>query len=266
MDKEQQVWKHYEDYLKEANIGIPYSDLSHILSGMRNNVSGGCTRAELKEMMLNIYTPVNIMWALEQWQIQMDILLHTKLDSLSGKSRYEYYDRELDENPYVFDPDDVLDDSAPDTHIYDLSSITQDMISIASEFGRKESTELLLDIQKKSHLKKNWELQMLIGDCYRQNKEFDKAISTYEELWKQNGHNDLSIPDAISFTRFAKQQGDELFKRKMDDWLDEYHEFKKSDTFRRESPKVSRNDPCPCGSGKKYKNCCGRNPGKRDIK
>ena len=22
--------------------------------------------------------------------------------------------------------------------------------------------------------------------------------------------------------------------------------------------KVGRNDPCPCGSGKKYKNCCGR--------
>ena len=28
---------------------------------------------------------------------------------------------------------------------------------------------------------------------------------------------------------------------------------------RRTSPKIGRNDPCPCGSGKKYKNCCGRN-------
>ncbi|MEP6685557.1 MAG: SEC-C metal-binding domain-containing protein, partial [Verrucomicrobiota bacterium] len=27
---------------------------------------------------------------------------------------------------------------------------------------------------------------------------------------------------------------------------------------RRGIPKVGRNDPCPCGSGKKYKNCCGR--------
>jgi SEC-C motif-containing protein len=25
----------------------------------------------------------------------------------------------------------------------------------------------------------------------------------------------------------------------------------------REEPKVGRNDPCPCGSGKKYKRCCG---------
>jgi hypothetical protein len=28
------------------------------------------------------------------------------------------------------------------------------------------------------------------------------------------------------------------------------------DTFERDAPKVGRNDPCPCGSGKKYKKCC----------
>ncbi len=29
------------------------------------------------------------------------------------------------------------------------------------------------------------------------------------------------------------------------------------ETVRRTEPKVGRNDPCPCGSGKKYKKCCG---------
>jgi hypothetical protein len=29
-----------------------------------------------------------------------------------------------------------------------------------------------------------------------------------------------------------------------------------TDTFEREGPKIGRNDPCPCGSGKKYKKCC----------
>jgi uncharacterized protein len=28
-------------------------------------------------------------------------------------------------------------------------------------------------------------------------------------------------------------------------------------TFQRDHPKIGRNDPCPCGSGKKYKKCCG---------
>jgi preprotein translocase subunit SecA len=29
------------------------------------------------------------------------------------------------------------------------------------------------------------------------------------------------------------------------------------ETYVRPEPKVGRNEPCPCGSGKKYKKCCG---------
>ncbi|NOX55593.1 MAG: hypothetical protein GXP27_14370 [Planctomycetes bacterium] len=32
-------------------------------------------------------------------------------------------------------------------------------------------------------------------------------------------------------------------------------------TVRNEAPRVGRNDPCPCGSGKKHKKCCGRASG-----
>jgi SEC-C motif-containing protein len=60
----------------------------------------------------------------------------------------------------------------------------------------------------------------------------------------------------------------------MDGLRDTHHEkanFKKKDgrwfydegsvqpiTVVRTGPKVGRNDPCPCGSGKKYKHCCGK--------
>ena len=37
-----------------------------------------------------------------------------------------------------------------------------------------------------------------------------------------------------------------------------YTEQKKSGTVVK-AHKIGRNDPCPCGSGKKYKFCCGRN-------
>lgn len=36
-----------------------------------------------------------------------------------------------------------------------------------------------------------------------------------------------------------------------------YKEQKESTTVRKEK-KIGRNDPCPCGSGKKYKKCCGK--------
>ena len=36
-----------------------------------------------------------------------------------------------------------------------------------------------------------------------------------------------------------------------------YKEQRDSGTVRKPK-KIGRNDPCPCGSGKKYKKCCGR--------
>jgi uncharacterized protein YecA (UPF0149 family) len=32
----------------------------------------------------------------------------------------------------------------------------------------------------------------------------------------------------------------------------------KIETIVRDMPRVGRNDPCPCGSGKKFKKCCGK--------
>lgn len=48
-----------------------------------------------------------------------------------------------------------------------------------------------------------------------------------------------------------------LFEKKDSVWF--YKEAKnlgQAGPIRREQPKVGRNDPCPCGSGKKYKKCC----------
>lgn len=47
-----------------------------------------------------------------------------------------------------------------------------------------------------------------------------------------------------------------LSKEKM---MEIIKEFKRSKTVVREEAKIGRNDPCPCGSGKKYKKCCGKN-------
>jgi len=47
-----------------------------------------------------------------------------------------------------------------------------------------------------------------------------------------------------------------IFKKIDGKWF--YHDGVFVDsTIKREEAKVGRNDPCPCGSGKKYKKCCG---------
>ena len=53
----------------------------------------------------------------------------------------------------------------------------------------------------------------------------------------------------------------------LEEWDDIYDDEKKKEivtAYRRsrtvvKEKKIGRNEPCPCGSGKKYKHCCGKN-------
>lgn len=55
------------------------------------------------------------------------------------------------------------------------------------------------------------------------------------------------------------EEWEPIFDKETRDRL--YTEQKKSTTYVREGAKIGRNDPCPCGSGKKYKKCCGAHAG-----
>ena len=72
---------------------------------------------------------------------------------------------------------------------------------------------------------------------------FDK-----EKLYK-------NMVDAQAEWLYELPQWDEIFTKERQREL--YLEQKQSGTIVK-APKVGRNDPCPCGSGKKYKKCCGR--------
>lgn len=48
-----------------------------------------------------------------------------------------------------------------------------------------------------------------------------------------------------------------LFAREDGKWVYTGAQPMRGQTIKRETPKIGRNDPCPCGSGKKYKKCCG---------
>jgi SEC-C motif domain protein len=46
------------------------------------------------------------------------------------------------------------------------------------------------------------------------------------------------------------------FRRTDGRWIFEDGRVIGPDPVRREAPKIGRNDPCPCGSGRKFKKCC----------
>ena len=66
------------------------------------------------------------------------------------------------------------------------------------------------------------------------------------------------VSQAVSRSAGAQFSGDAA-RRQAAGGVMQRHTTGQSVTVRRTSPKIGRNDPCPCGSGKKYKMCCGRN-------
>ena len=82
-------------------------------------------------------------------------------------------------------------------------------------------------------------LMLLTGEAEAAAREHGEEWAEGEELEEIVADCEEELPQAVAdIYRF---------------WLVK----RSTQTIRRDSPKIGRNDPCPCGSGKKYKQCCG---------
>lgn len=70
----------------------------------------------------------------------------------------------------------------------------------------------------------------------------DEGMVRFRAMFRHKG----GTQSLTEHSRFVRREGRWYY-------LDGEHE---TETVRNENPKVGRNDPCPCGSGKKFKKCC----------
>ncbi len=115
------------------------------------------------------------------------------------------------------------------------------------------------------------DVDFIVESCHPQirAKQDQKSI----EAWSRNAdwkglaieHEEADEDRAfIDFTVRFVESGENVehkekaeFRKKDDRWYYFDSKFSRPEPIRRDSEKVGRNDPCPCGSGKKYKKCCG---------
>jgi len=87
-----------------------------------------------------------------------------------------------------------------------------------------------------------------------------EAMGLLFKIGRRVGISKKALNDVLKlfklFFKFMDEKGviTEEMKREMPDM----GIINPPQTFRRETPKIGRNQPCFCGSGKKYKICCGR--------
>ncbi|PKN31106.1 MAG: preprotein translocase subunit SecA [Deltaproteobacteria bacterium HGW-Deltaproteobacteria-21] len=171
-------------------------------------------------------------------------------------------------------PDDVGEDHFFSLKADDLATMIREQVQEAQEkklaaFGKEELNSIhkfimlqIIDNQWVAHLQDMEHMKEGIGlrgygqmDPLREYKK--EGFALFEQLMDRIREEILST---LSRLQIMKQRppADVLpARRKKPMHFSHGDEAERPVTVKREGKKVGRNDPCPCGSGKKYKKCCG---------
>jgi len=190
----------------------------------------------------------------------------------------------------------VYTGESPHPEDWDIKGLLQDLKFIfldselseqdAKNMTKQELKEKLISIAKEKYEKKEQEVDELMRELERVvllrvvDMHWMEHIDAVEQLREGISLRAIGQKDPVVEFRFeAFEMFDEMIKRIQEDTIKiilhanvenmpqrervakEMYENAPSDTPVRKpvvkTQKVGRNDPCPCGSGKKYKKCCG---------
>ena len=127
-----------------------------------------------------------------------------------------------------------------------LSNPNEVVKGTVKELAEKFDVELMSMVGFLDGINDSWKIQNPIEEM-DENTEVNLGYDL-ETLYK-------NMVDAKADWLYELPQWNSIFSEEKRKEL--YLEQKKSGTVVK-GPKIGRNDPCPCGSGKKYKHCCGR--------
>lgn len=152
-------------------------------------------------------------------------------------------------------------------NIEDKDLIDSELISfIAWEAGDLKAEELLALVEKCYEQKLIH--HTILGDYKEYKKSFfeEARISPKRNIYSSTFEKYQDILKAWSSYQSEEEQEGGLWDEKMGQLESGEFRIPTSEqstnsewmpaTVKRETPKVGRNEPCPCGSGKKYKKCC----------
>jgi hypothetical protein len=160
-------------------------------------------------------------------------------------------------------------------NLFDANFITL-TTSYLTEFSGVELIEYIQLFEKE-----NWLDRTFAGNSEEIIAEINKGIMPYNLLpmpqnlgeyydsssyLKRRAPYEAPEKDAKILNRLENHPVEKAITKKMmeaisgdfskEEKMEGYASIGTTETVRRENPKIGRNDPCPCGSGKKYKKCC----------
>lgn len=252
------IWAEYYDFLVE-NYGMDDGEAEEYLQVDYCNVKNGDGAEILWEYTRESIEMPSIECYVRFWMLFLGVCLTTGLPKYNGYSREEYAgikgipltDMGIYRN---WKPSDKI---TKKTHLYEMPLELQLRVfeSVKEPSGEKKAEALEALVQELHG--GNYELEYMLCGVLLDMEDTDKAEKYVQKLQKAFPKDEevKLLSDTLHFENSFKTDEEEFSV-----WDMMEGKIPKSNvtTYKRELPKVGRNDPCPCGSGKKYKKCCGK--------
>jgi len=173
----------------------------------------------------------------------------------------------FDARKHLLEYDDVMN-----KHREKIYRMRKEILSAPNEKIKEEALEIIGE----ENLKNYEEREKSIGADEMRNLEKFVMLNTIDMFWTAHLDSMTHLRESVGLRAYGqrdplveyKNEGHRLFKKLLED-IDNFvaeillkGEIKKAPTSKiaesKGKVKVGRNDPCPCGSGKKYKKCHGK--------
>ncbi len=125
------------------------------------------------------------------------------------------------------------------------SAFVKKKIDFIANTHTPETTDFNIDEAREWSVSSNWKLLEIVDTDKGEENDTEGSVEFKAYYSDKNDQH----YEHHEFSTFVKVDGK---------WLYKEGRIIGTETYRRETPKVGRNEPCPCGSGKKFKKCCGK--------
>jgi len=139
---------------------------------------------------------------------------------------------------------DFFANSVPEDNVIDSEAIAM-MICDTIDMSFKDLLPRIKELYEKQYVAEGTS-----GDYQSVEKDF-KEPPAYTEKQELLNMEERYTEIITTWAGYTEEEG----FNKEDDFFDDYEDLPVTEPVRTE-PKIGRNEPCPCGSGKKYKKCC----------
>lgn len=244
--------------------GLPQSVTGSVLEDIFCSVMNGDTMPEIMEQLYEALDGFGIKPELalrcDMWVCISGLMLEVELPMLKGRSRTGYGE-EKNVSPWTIGMfENAGEKQKADSRtkqIWEFPVEAQEMMHSACSFADSNAMKDLMQLRKREKIQSE-EFLYLLASAYITGCRLEEALDILRELEKGSKQAKKAADRLRARLENGADVVDEPWEPLDESWdlMEPMEPLQKP--YVRKERKIGRNEPCPCGSGKKYKHCCGR--------